>query len=256
MKEGVTVDGNSSAGDWQNYPFSEDVFLPPYLEEVKERARIVREHNQDAIRHFVEVLAWETFDHPELRRWLIPIFWLLEDVDPRWIAEAFCMTLRDVCAVVNGNPITSYNCLYCGRELQTKDKNHEILVSNSLKAVACEGAAADSVPLTNLLCRDCNSDRAADEERQRLLDEERLQAIIAQYRKSPYKERRQSKEWSVLKQRIHRRDGYRCRLCGRNDLTLHLHHCSYDNYAQEKLADLITLCEECHGGFHSLFEVS
>jgi 5-methylcytosine-specific restriction endonuclease McrA len=145
---------------------------------------------------------------------------------------------------------------YCGRELQAKDKNHEILVSNSLKAVAREGAAADSVPLTNLLCRDCNSDRAADEERQRLLDEERLQAIIAQYRKTPYEERRQSKEWSVLKQRIYRRDGYRCRLCGRNDLPLHLHHCSYDNYAQEKLADLITLCEECHGGFHSLFDVS
>ncbi len=250
------MDGNSFADDWQNYLFGEDVFLPPYPEEVKERARIVREHNQNAIRHFVEALAWETFDHTELRRWLIPIFWRLEDVDPRWIAEAFGLNLRDVCTVVEGNSITSFNCLYCGRELRAEDKNHEALMSNSLKAVACEGVAADSEYVTYLLCRDCNSDRAADEERQRLLDEERLQALIKEYRKNPYGERRQSEEWSVLKRRIHHRDGYRCRLCGRDDLTLHLHHCSYDNYAQEKLADLITLCEDCHRGFHLLSNVS
>ena len=230
--------------------------MPPYADEIKDRARIVLNHNQDAIRHCVEVVAWETFDYPHLRRYLVPLFWLLKDIEPHWVAEAFSMNVGDVCTLVEGNPILTINCLDCGVELRAKDKSHLLLMNSSLKAVACEGTAADSVHLTNLLCRHCNSDRAADEERQRLLDDERLQELIKEYRKNPYGERRQSKEWGILKKRIHRRDGYRCRLCGRNDLPLHLHHCSYDNYAQEKLADLITLCEECHRGFHFLSDVS
>ena len=250
------MNGNSSAGGWQSDPFGKEFFLSPYLDEVKERARIVREHNQDATRHVVEVLAWETFDHPHLRRYVIPLFWLLKDIEPHWIAEAFCMSsVNDVCAVVDGSPIMSFNCLDCGVELRAKDRDHLLLMNNSLKAV-CEAAAADSDHLTNLLCQACINDRAADEENQRLLDEAQLQELLKEYRKKPYGERRQSKEWSILKRRIHRRDAYRCRLCGRNDLPLHLHHCSYDNYAQEQLADLITLCEECHRGFHFLFDVS
>jgi 5-methylcytosine-specific restriction endonuclease McrA len=227
----------------------------PYADEIRERARIVRQHNQDALRHCIEVVAWETFDYPHLRRYIIPLFWLCKDVEPHWIAEAFSMSVQDVCTLVEGNPIISFNCLDCGVELRPRHRDHLLLMSNSLKAI-CEDIAADNDQVTNLLCQTCVDDRATDKENQRLLDEARQQALLNEYRRKPYGERRQSQEWSVLKQRIHRRDGYRCRLCGRNDLPLHLHHCSYNNYAQEKLADLITLCEECHGGFHSLFDVS
>ena len=72
----------------------------------------------------------------------------------------------------------------------------------------------------------------------------------------PYAERRQTKEWAILKKRIHHRDRYRCRLCGRDDVELHVHHCTYANYAQERLEDLITLCSECHHDFHFKSEAS
>jgi 5-methylcytosine-specific restriction endonuclease McrA len=91
---------------------------------------------------------------------------------------------------------------------------------------------------------------------QRLLDRERYQALLAEYRARPYAERRQTREWAVLKKRIHRRDAYRCRLCGRDDARLHVHHCTYANYGKERLEDLITLCAECHHHFHYLADVS
>jgi hypothetical protein len=245
----LVVDGSSEHLGWQNDPFGEDFFLPPYLEEVKERARIVREHNQDAVRHFVEVLAWETYDHPELRRWLIPLVWLLKEVDRRWIAEALSMSVRDVCALVEANSPWFFNCFDCGTEIRVKDRHHLWLMNDSLQAI-CDKIVIDENHLKNLLCSTCVEHRARDEEEQRLLDQARQQAILAEYRKGPYAERRRSEEWLILKRRVHRRDGYRCRMCGRDDLPLHLHHCTYVNYGQEKLEDVITLCEVCHRRHH------
>jgi 5-methylcytosine-specific restriction endonuclease McrA len=45
-------------------------------------------------------------------------------------------------------------------------------------------------------------------------------------------------------------------LCGTEDVELHVHHCTYENYAREKLEDLITLCNECHHTFHFKSEAS
>ena len=257
LEEVLVVDGSSEHLGWQNDPFEENegVFVLPYEEEIRERARIVLEHNQDNLRLFVEVLAWETFDHPELRRYLIPIFWLLPDIDRRWIAEVLCMNVQDVCNIVGGNPIMSFNRLDCGEELHAKDRNRLLLMSGSLKAL-CEDATIDKSVLTNLLCRSCVADRAQAEEEQRRLDQARLEALLSDYRKGSYAERRRSKEWAVLRGHVFRRDGYRCKLCGRSDLPLHLHHNTYDNYAAERLEDLITLCEVCHKRHHRLEDAS
>lgn len=243
------MNGNSEHRPWHDGSFGEGFFAPPYAEEIRERARIVRSHNQDALRHHVEVFAWEAFDHPELRSYLVPLLWLLKDVKLRWVSEALCMDVRDVCAAVEAHPIVSFNCLDCGAELHAEDRTRLALMSDSLKAVS-EELPIDKAHLDNLLCQPCKDRRAADEEEQELLDRSRLQAILADYRRRPYAERRQSKEWDILKRRIHRRDGYRCRMCGRNKVELHLHHCSYDNYGEERLEDLITVCDVCHKRHH------
>ena len=78
----------------------------------------------------------------------------------------------------------------------------------------------------------------------------------SEYRARPYAERRQTKEWAILKNQIHRRDRYRCRLCGEGDVELHVHHATYNNYAEERLEDLITLCSVCHHHFHFRSEAS
>jgi 5-methylcytosine-specific restriction endonuclease McrA len=93
-------------------------------------------------------------------------------------------------------------------------------------------------------------------EEQRRLDDLRQQALLAEYRGRPYAERRQTKEWAILKKQVHRRDGYRCRLCGRADVQLHVHHRTYETYAEERLEDLMTPCRSCHEHFHFLSEAS
>ena len=84
------------------------------------------------------------------------------------------------------------------------------------------------------------------------MDRERYEALIATYRARPYELRRESREWAVLKRRVYARDGYRCRLCGHADVGLQVHHSTYKNYAQERLEDLLTLCETCHRRVHDL----
>ncbi len=233
----------------RNDPFEKGFFLMPYSDEIRERARMVRSHNEDALRHHVEVFAWEAFDRPELRSYLVPLLWLLKDVKLHWLSEALCMDVRDVCAAVEAHPIMAFNCLDCGAELRAEDRTQLSRMSDSLKAVS-EDDPIDKAHLDHLLCEFCKDRRAADEEEQELLDRLRLQAILADYRRRPYAERRRSKEWSILKHRIHRRDGYRCRMCGSSKVELHLHHCSYDNYGEERLEDLITVCGACHERHH------
>ena len=38
-------------------------------------------------------------------------------------------------------------------------------------------------------------------------------------------------------------------MCGK-DAQLHVHHCTYANYGEERLEDLIMLCSACHERFH------
>ena len=47
--------------------------------------------------------------------------------------------------------------------------------------------------------------------------------------------------------------GAACASCGAND-NLHVHHVSYENWGNEKMTDLIPLCEYHHGLVHKLIE--
>jgi len=49
-----------------------------------------------------------------------------------------------------------------------------------------------------------------------------------------------------LKAKIKKRDGYQCRVCGKKDVVLAVHHIDYDKH-NNKRNNLITLCERCHG---------
>jgi hypothetical protein len=60
-----------------------------------------------------------------------------------------------------------------------------------------------------------------------------------------YDEYLNSPEWKALREKIKRRDGGRCRLCGGSD-DLHVHHRSYEHFGNEHPSDLTTLCRWCH----------
>ena len=244
----MTTDGNSYAWGWRNDPFREDIFLLPHEEETRARVEQITEDNRDALRHYVELLVWETHGNPDLLRIAVSLLWHFEDVDPRWMAEASFMSVGDVRDLAESQPIMTFHCLDCGVELQVMNRRHLIRMHHSLRALR-KGDVGDQ-RLANLLCRTCIGQRKEHAEDQCRLDQLRQQALLAEYRSRPYAERRATREWTILKQQVHRRDGYRCRLCGNSDEQLHAHHCTYANYAEERLEDLITLCSTCHERFH------
>ena len=239
----------------QSDPFGEDFYFVPHPEEIWARSEQLAVDNQDYFRYFVESAIWRAMDLDDRDhlKVLLSLFWLWEDVDPRWLAEASFMSVGDVRDLVDSQPVMTFNCLYCGTELKPMNRRHLLRMHHNQKAHRRD--QGDDPP-TDLLCRVCIAQSAEQAEDQRRLDELRQQALIADYRGRPYAERRQTKEWAILKRQVHRRDGYRCRLCGRNDSELHVHHCTYRNYAKERLEDLITLCSVCHDDFHLRSEAS
>lgn len=243
-------------GSWgeQSDPFSDDSYLVPHEEEIWARATHVFGDSRDAIQHYVELLIWETQGTPDLLKIVVSLLWHWDDVDPKWLAEACFMRVGDVRDLAESQPLMVFHCLDCGVHLQHRNRQHLMQMHGSLKAL--HRGEIDKDHLTDLLCKDCvrqREDHAAD---QRRLDNLRQQALLAEYRRRPYVERRQTREWAVLKKQVHRRDRYRCRLCGSDDAPLHVHHCTYANYGEEKIEDLITLCGVCHQRFHELSDVS
>jgi len=237
----------------QSDPFGKDFYLVPYAEETWARIEQVAEDNRDALRHFVELAMWEALDNPDLLKILSSLLWLWDDIDPRWLAEASFRSVSDVRDLVDTQLVMTFNCLDCGSELKPMNRRHLLRMHDSLNELRRDESGDH---LTDLLCKTCIAQRAEHAKGQRRLDDLRQQALIAEYRGRPYAERRQSKEWAILKRQVHRRDGYRCRLCSRDDVELHVHHCTYENYAQERLEDLITLCSVCHHDFHFRSEAS
>lgn len=244
------ADGSPNDWDQENDPFGEDFFLVPHEEETWARVEQIADDNRDALRHHVELLVWEARENPDLLKIAVSVLWHMEDVDPRWMAEACFMSVGDVRDLAESQPILAFQCLDCGTHLQVRNRRHLIRMHHSLRALR-RGEIGEG-HLADLLCTACSKQRADHTEDQRRLDNLRQQALLAEYRRRPYAERRQTREWATLKKQVHRRDRYRCRLCGSCDAELHVHHCTYDNYAEERLEDLITLCGACHQRFHYL----
>jgi transcription elongation factor Elf1 len=232
----------------QSDPFGEDFYLVPHAEEIWARSEQLAADNQDHFRHFVELAIWRAQDLADRDhlKVLLSLFWLWEDVDPRWLAEASYRSVGDVRDLVDSEPIKTFNCLYCGVELRPMHRDHQIRMNHSQETYRRDGGD----PPTDLLCKTCIAQRADHAEDQRRLDDLRQQALLADYRRKPYAERRRTKEWAILKKQVHRRDGYSCRFCNRNNVQLHVHHRTYATYAEERLEDLLTLCRRCHEYLH------
>lgn len=60
-----------------------------------------------------------------------------------------------------------------------------------------------------------------------------------------YSEYINSPEWQAKRKEAIDRDQGRCVLCNSSE-DLHVHHRTYDNFGNEPLEDLTTLCRECH----------
>lgn len=62
-----------------------------------------------------------------------------------------------------------------------------------------------------------------------------------------YREYLESNEWDKLRNARLIKDNFRCAICGKAE-QLHVHHIFYPNeYGDENINDVITLCDTCHG---------
>ena len=244
----MSSDGNSTAWGAQNDPFGDDFFLVPPEQELRARAVQMRQDNRDALRHHIELLVWGVQANTDLLGVFVSVLMHWKEIDPTWVADAACMSVGDVSRLAESEAMMDFNCLDCRVELPTVSRRQRIRMNNSLEALC--GRGPEDHHLRDLLCKPCTKQRDDHDEAQRLLDDLRQRALLDEYRKRPYAERRESKEWAILKNQVLRRDRYRCRLCGEGDVVLHVHHATYKNYAAERLEDLITLCSVCHDRFH------
>jgi 5-methylcytosine-specific restriction endonuclease McrA len=80
------------------------------------------------------------------------------------------------------------------------------------------------------------------------------QARRAQLRKMPFEEYRLTPEWQTKRTQALSRAGYRCQTCGKNDVRLDVHHNTYERYGDERIFDLVVLCDRCHALFHDPME--
>jgi predicted restriction endonuclease len=76
--------------------------------------------------------------------------------------------------------------------------------------------------------------------------------VFAEYAKNlPAEDRPDAETWDVVRRATVTRDGYRCRLCGRADTTLQVHHLlEVSRGGRTEPANLLTLCEDCHAMVH------
>jgi len=64
-------------------------------------------------------------------------------------------------------------------------------------------------------------------------------------------ERPDADTWDTIRQAILHRDKHRCRLCGRSDRTLHVHHLlELSRGGRTEPSNLLTLCQDCHAILH------
>ena len=76
------------------------------------------------------------------------------------------------------------------------------------------------------------------------------QADMASKRKRAYWKYLESPHWKALRQEAFKRDGYKCRHCGKSS-QLRGHHKRYrKNLFLCTVKDIETLCEPCHDLFH------
>lgn len=64
-----------------------------------------------------------------------------------------------------------------------------------------------------------------------------------------YKNYLKSKKWKVRRKQVLERDNYTCQECGNK--AWQVHHLTYKRIFNERLNDLISLCEDCHKEIHN-----
>ena len=78
-----------------------------------------------------------------------------------------------------------------------------------------------------------------------------IKAFVKDYKQN-YKQYLETKHWKAIRESKLKETGYKCQLCSKTDIKLHVHHNTYERIGDEDMNDLIVLCESCHKKFHNI----
>lgn len=72
------------------------------------------------------------------------------------------------------------------------------------------------------------------------------------FEKFTYARYRQSKKWKALRDQVRKRAGFKCQGCGATaqEKLLEVHHKTYERLGDERLEDLVLMCQRCHATEH------
>ena len=76
-------------------------------------------------------------------------------------------------------------------------------------------------------------------------------AYNPKYSTKAHKSYIQTKKWKQIRKEVLERDGRKCVICGSKS-RLEIHHKTYENWKNENLDELVTLCKTCHTTVHGI----
>jgi hypothetical protein len=187
-------------------------------------------------------------DSVGLREALGCFLWELEGIPTATIEAMTGYSGRELKEMHAADPISLFECLDCNAPIVPNDRPHFMRLNRELRLI-CKSRLGDEV-VDELLCDGCAGVR-----RELLKEERRLrriswQARLDEIKRMPHANYLQTREWKARKYQTLSRAEYRCQVCGCRDARLDVHHNTYERYGDEKICDLVVLCERCHGLFH------
>lgn len=99
------------------------------------------------------------------------------------------------------------------------------------------------------VCKPCSEKLQCEEQEIHRIDSACRDARLKHLRIMPYREYLQTPEWAQKRAEALKRARHRCQTCAGVD-RLQVHHRTYARRGAELAADLIALCDDCHGTFH------
>ena len=76
--------------------------------------------------------------------------------------------------------------------------------------------------------------------------------LVHGLRQLPYEKYLETPHWRFLRRKMLKRAEHKCQRCRAGMVVLHVHHKTYERRGEERLSDLIVLCEKCHSQEHGL----
>lgn len=221
------------------------------LQDELDAARIALEKQEARVKELKEqlnsavLLLPPTADIDIIEVFVACSYWLSRDIEVKTLRQ-LCPTKRHrgewLRELVRHFPLY-VTCSRCGNPMQ-------ITVNSRTEMDSKRKAGWQSA---NVICSECKTVLKRRHAEQRSISNqarEQQERELERLRTMPYAEYLQTPHWKNMAAEARRRAGYRCQLCDRSDISLNVHHRTYEHRGQEWRNDLIVLCEDCHKRFH------